>query len=194
MASGTTQQQQTRILQAGTAAPEFTLQTTPDQTLALSELRGRPVVLAFYPADWSPVCGDEMALFNAVLPDLQELGAEMIGISVDGVWCHAAFAKARNLHFPLLADFEPKGAVARQYGAYREQEGVSERALFVVDEKGTIAWSYLSPIGVNPGADGVLRALEALRDTGDASEEASASDSRRSPVSGDRDADSEARA
>jgi peroxiredoxin len=194
MASGTAQQQQTRILQPGTRAPEFTLHTTPDQTLALSELRGRPVVLAFYPADWSPVCGDEMALFNAVLPDLQELGAEMLGISVDGVWCHAAFAKARNLHFPLLADFEPKGAVARQFGAYREKEGVSERALFVVDEKGTIAWSYLSPIGVNPGADGVLRALEALREKSGSSTEESASNSRPTPVSGDRDAGSEARA
>jgi peroxiredoxin len=74
---------------------------------------------------------------------------------VDGVWCHAAFARERNLHFPLLADFEPKGAVSRLYGAYREKEGTSERALFVVDARGTIAWSYLSPIGVNRGADGV---------------------------------------
>ena len=193
MASGTAQQQ-SRILEAGTPAPEFTLQCTPDQTLALSELRGRPVVLAFYPADWSPVCGDEVALFNAVLPDLEELGAEMIGISVDGVWCHAAFAKARNLHFPLLADFEPKGAVARQYGVYRDKEGVTERALFVVDQKGTIAWSYLSPIGVNPGADGVLRALEALRDPDGAPKQDGASSSRPSPKSGDRDAGSEARA
>lgn len=164
MAAGTTEQQQgARILPAGAPAPDFTLHSTPDQKLSLSELRGRPVVLAFYPADWSPVCGDEVALFNAVLPDLQELGAEMLGISVDGVWCHAAFARARNLHYPLLADFEPKGAVARQYGAYREKDGVCERALFVIDDKGTIAWSYLSPIGVNPGADGVLRALESLQ-------------------------------
>src|SRR5690348_18268392 len=169
MASGSTQQQErVEILAAGTPAPDFTLHSTPDQKLSLSELRGRPVVLAFYPADWSPVCGDEMALFNAVLPDLQELGAAMLGISVDGVWCHAAFARARNLHFPLLADFEPKGAVSRLYGAYREGDGVSERALFVIDGKGNIAWSYLSPIGVNPGADGVLRALEALKEKSDA--------------------------
>ena len=138
MASATIQQQQgAGILQAGTPAPEFTLHSTPDQRLSLSELRGRPVVLAFYPADWSPVCGDEMALFNAVLPDLQELGAEMIGISVDGVWCHAAFARARNLHFPLLADFEPKGAVARQFGVVpRKATASAERALFVIDGKG----------------------------------------------------------
>lgn len=195
MASATIQQQQgAGILQAGTQAPEFTLHSTPDQRLSLSELRGRPVVLAFYPADWSPVCGDEMALFNAVLPDLQELGAEMIGISVDGVWCHAAFARARNLHFPLLADFEPKGAVSRQFGAYRDGDGVSERALFVIDGKGDIAWSYLSPIGVNPGADGVLRALEALKTKRDASTGTTADERRPEPTRGDRGGDTEARA
>ncbi len=167
MASGTTQQQ-AGILPAGTPAPDFTLHSTPDQTVSLAELRGQPFVLAFYPADWSPVCGDEMALFNAVLPDIEELGARMIGVSVDGVWCHAAFARDRKLHFPLLADFEPKGEVARRFGVYRERDGITERALFVVDDKGTIAWSYLSPVGVNPGADGVLRALEALRADGSA--------------------------
>lgn len=193
MASGTSQQHD-GILQAGTPAPEFTLNSSPDQTLSLSELRGRPVVLAFYPADWSPVCGDEMALFNAVLPDLQELGAEMIGVSVDGVWCHAAFARARNLHFPLLADFEPKGAVSRQFGAYRDKDGVSERALFVIDAKGNIAWSYLSPIGVNPGADGVLRALESLKGKDAASSGAKAGGQRPASPSENRGADSEARA
>jgi peroxiredoxin len=195
MASGTNQQQKSAgILQAGTQAPQFTLHSTPDQTLSLSELRGRPVVLAFYPADWSPVCGDEMALFNAVLPDLQELGAKMVGISVDGVWCHAAFARTRNLHFPLLADFEPKGAVSRQFGAYREGDGVSERALFVVDGNGDIAWSYLSPIGVNPGADGVLRALENLREKSGASTGPQADERRPASPRGDRGADTEARA
>jgi peroxiredoxin len=152
----------TSILPAGTPAPDFALHATPDQRLSLHELRGRPVILAFYPADWSPVCGDEMALFNAVLPEFREHGAEMVGISVDGVWCHAAFARDRNLHFPLLADFEPKGEVARRYGVYREEEGECERALFVIDPEGTIRWSYLSPVGLNPGADGILKALESL--------------------------------
>lgn len=150
------------ILPPGTAAPEFTLHVTPDQTLSPSELRGRPVILAFYPADWSPVCGDQMALYNEVLPEFQKFGAELLGISVDGVWCHEAFAKDRRLHFPLLADFEPKGEVARKYGAYREKEGVCERALFVIDKNGKITWSYCSPIAVNPGADGILQALEDL--------------------------------
>jgi peroxiredoxin len=156
------QSRTTGILKAGTPAPEFTLNTTPDQRVALSDFRGQPVVLAFYPADWSPVCGDQMTLYNEILPEFRKHNAALLGISVDGVWCHGAFAQARRLHFPLLADFEPKGAVARTYGAYRKREGVAERALFVLDGEQTIVWSYLSPIGVNPGADGILEALESL--------------------------------
>ena len=150
------------ILRAGAEAPGFRLSSTPDQQLSLSELRGAPVVLAFYPADWSPVCGDQMALYNEILPEFRRHGAQLLGISVGGAWCHRAFSEARHLHFPLLADFEPKGAVARAYGVYRDGEGTSERALFVIDGRGTVAWSYVSPIGVNPGADGILDALETL--------------------------------
>jgi peroxiredoxin len=151
-----------KILPAGTVAPDFKLRVTADQWLSLSDLKGKPVVLAFYPSDWSPLCGDQMVLYNEVLPDIRELSAELVGVSVDGVWSHQAFAKDRHLHFPLLSDFHPKGAVARSYGAYREDEGVCERALFVIDGNGVIFWSYLSPIGVTPGADGILEALEAL--------------------------------
>ena len=147
----------------GTRAPEFTLRCTPDQSVSLNEFRGRPVVLAFYPADWSPVCGDQMALYNEMLDEFQEFQAEVIGISVDGAWCHAAYAKQNKLHFPLLADFEPKGAVARAYGVYDEKDGTCERALFVIDPKGVIHWSYVSPVGVNPGANGILSALEDLK-------------------------------
>jgi peroxiredoxin len=150
------------ILSAGTPAPDFSLHVTPDQKLSLSELRGKPVILAFYPADWSPVCGDQMALYNEILPEFQKYGAELVGISVDGVWCHAAFAKDRHLHFPLASDFEPKGEIAKSYGAYRAENGVTERALFVIDRNGVIAWSYCSPIAINPGAEGILEALEAL--------------------------------
>jgi peroxiredoxin len=149
-------------LPAGTPAPEFTLPSTPDQKLSLSDFRGSPVILAFYPADWSPVCGDQMALYNEVLPEFRRYGAYLLGISVDGAWCHAAYREHRNLHFSLLADFEPKGEVARRYGVYRKQEGVCDRALFVIGGDGRIAWSYVSPIGVNPGADGILTALENL--------------------------------
>ena len=156
------------ILSAGTLAPGFKLRVTPDQYLSLSDLKGKPVILAFYPADWSPVCGDQMALYNEVLPEFRKHDAELLGISVDGAWCHAAFVKDRHLHFPLLADFHPKGAVAKSYRAYREDEGVSERALFVIDRSGVIFWSYCSPIAVNPGADGILDALEKLPTQGNA--------------------------
>jgi peroxiredoxin len=151
------------VLNLGTQAPVFTLLSTPDQSVSLNEFRGRPVVLAFYPADWSPVCGDQMALYNEVLDEFQQFQAELIGISVDGAWCHAAFARQNKLRFPLLADFEPKGAVARAYGVYNEKDGVCERALFVIDPEGIIHWSYVSPIGVNPGANGILSALEDLK-------------------------------
>jgi peroxiredoxin len=150
------------FLKPGTPAPDFTLRSTPDQTLSLSELRGHPVVLAFYPADWSPVCGDQMTLYSEIMSEFERFSASVLGISVDGAWCHTAFREHQKIAFPLLADFEPKGGVARRYGAYRHQDGVAERALFVLDENGVITWSYLSPIGVNPGADGILRALESM--------------------------------
>lgn len=148
------------LLRPGARAPDFTLPAAPDQTIALSELRGRPVALFFYPADWSPVCGDQAALYNELLPEFRKLGAHLLGISVDGVWCHLAYAKERKLRFPLLSDFEPKGRVSRSYGAYRS--GLSERALFVVDPEGLVFWSHLSPVGLNPGAEGLLDALEEL--------------------------------
>jgi len=143
-------------------APEFQLNSTPDQKVKLSDFRGNPVILAFYPADWSPVCGDQMSLYNEILAEFRRHGAQLLGISVDGVWCHRAFADSRKLHFPLLADFEPKGDVARAFGVYRTGEGICERALFVLDGDGVVRWSYVSPVGVNPGADGILEALEKL--------------------------------
>ena len=149
-------------LPAGTVAPDFSLPATPDQAVTLSDFRGQPVILAFYPEDWSPVCGDQMALYNEVLSEFRRYDAELLGISVDGAWCHLAFARDRKLAFPLLADFEPKGRVARLYGVYRADQGVTERALFVIDAAGIIRWSYVSPVAINPGADGILRALESL--------------------------------
>lgn len=127
-----------KLLGPNAKAPDFTLHVTADQTLSLSELKGKPVILAFYPADWSPVCGDQMSLLNEILPEFRKQGAELLGISVDGAWCHDAFASNRKLHFPLLSDFEPKGAVARQYGVYRDKEGCCERALFVINKDGII--------------------------------------------------------
>jgi peroxiredoxin len=153
-------------LPPGTSAPDFELPSTPDQAVSLADFRGQPVILAFYPEDWSPVCSDQLALYQEVLPEFQKFNAELLGISVDGVWSHLAFAKDRNLHFPLLADFEPKGDVARAYQVYRATEGTSERALYVIDADGIVRWSYVSPVGVNPGAEGILRALESLGEEG----------------------------
>jgi peroxiredoxin len=149
-------------LETGTPAPEFTLQSAPDEAASLADFRGHPLIIAFYPADWSPVCGDQMALYNQVLPEFQRYGAAILGISVDGAWSHHAFAADRKLRFPLLADFEPKGEVSRRYGVYDHAEGTSERALFVLDGDGVIRWSYVSPPDINPGADGILKALEAM--------------------------------
>jgi peroxiredoxin len=149
-------------LSAGTPAPAFSLSSTPDQRVALSEFRGRPVIVVFYPADWSPVCGDQLALYNELREEFAKFDAALLAISVDGVWCHLAFAQNRGYHLTLLSDFEPKGAVARRFGVYRDNDGFAERALFVLDKDGVIRWSYVSPVGVNPGADGILSALEAL--------------------------------
>jgi peroxiredoxin len=149
-------------LQSGAQAPEFDLHSTPDQSVRLSDFRGRRLIIAFYPADWSPVCTDQMALYNEILPEFQRLGASLVGVSIDHAWCHMAFAQSRNLHFPLLADFHPKGETAQAYGVYDDEIGMADRALFVLDEEGVIRWSYVSPIGVNPGADGILNALESM--------------------------------
>jgi peroxiredoxin len=162
MNTNASREQRVAALAPGARAPDFRLHSTPDQKVARSDFAGRPVVLAFYPADWSPVCSDQMVLYQEILSDFAKHDAQLLGISVDGVWCHAAFAQNRKLRFPLLADFEPKGDVARAYGVYRNGEGYSERALFVIDAQGLVAWSYVSPVGVNPGADGILHALEQL--------------------------------
>ncbi len=150
------------MLQIGTIAPGFALYATPDGKICLSDFKGKRVILAFYPADWSPVCGDQMALYNESLPFFQRHNAEVVGISVDSKWCHQAFSENRDLRFPLLADFEPKGDVARLYEAYDDNTGECKRALYIIDEEGIIRWNYLSPTDINPGADGILDALEIM--------------------------------
>jgi peroxiredoxin len=161
-------------LPPGTLAPDFRLlsadaakqppgsRVPPDEWVSLDELRGARAVLVFYPADFSPVCGDELALFSEVYPEFERHNAKVYGISVDSAWCHRAYAHEQKVRFPLLADYHPKGEVSRRYGSYRDEDGFSERALFVLDENATVVWSYVSPIDVNPGVDGVLDALERL--------------------------------
>jgi peroxiredoxin len=150
------------MLPIGTIAPYFELYSTPDQKLKLNEIRNKKIVLAFYPADWSPICDDQMTLYNEMGKYFARHNAQVIGVSVDSKWSHLAFSEHRNFHFPLLSDFEPKGAVARLYEVYDAGTGECKRALYVIDENKIIRWTYLAPIGLNPGADGILNALEEI--------------------------------
>ena len=151
-----------------TPAPDFTLPRSAHASVSLRDFRGRRLVLAFYPANWEPVSREQLALYEEYLPAFRDLHAEAVGISPDGIWSHAAFSQEVGIRFPLLSDSQPKGAVARAYGAYLEDKGASSRALFVVDERGIIRWSRAYPLLVNPGVDGILRALEPMGAIGDA--------------------------
>lgn len=158
------------LLKEGEKAPDFTLAShagagagSPEDKISLSHFRGKNVILVFYPADWSSVCGDQLTLYNEILPMLEEQNAILLGISVDGVFCHAAFRENRGYKMNLLSDFEPKGAVAKIYGVYRADDGFSERALFVIDKTGVIRYSYISPMDVNPGANKILKSLRAIQ-------------------------------
>jgi peroxiredoxin len=157
---------QDQITAPGQRAPDFELKTASTESVRLSDLRGQPVVLAFYPADFSPVCSDQLALYQAASPMFAQYGAQVLGLSADGVYSHQAFAQARGLQFPLLSDWWPHGRTAQAYGAFDDDSGMAARALFVLDEDGVVNWSYLSPAGVNPGADGILSALEAMAANG----------------------------
>ncbi|SDZ28305.1 Peroxiredoxin [Micromonospora pattaloongensis] len=145
-----------------TPAPDFTLPASPHRAVSLSSLRGRPVVLAFYPGDRSRVCGEQLALYQTLMPEFHQFGATVLGVSVDSVRSHRMFASRRGIRFDLLSDARPRGAVARRYGVYRPDDGFCERALFLIDGDGTIVYSHVSPREVNPGVDGILAAVEAL--------------------------------
>ena len=158
------------MLEIGSKAIDFTLKSQAGEaagdageTVKLSDYQGKNVVLVFYPADWSAVCGDQLSLYNEVLPMFEDLNAELFGISVDSEFCHSAFRENRGLDITLLSDFEPKGEVAKKYGVYNGDKGFCERALFVIDKDSVVRWNYLSPVNVNPGADGILKALKEIQ-------------------------------
>ena len=132
-------------LPVGTAAPEFTLRDAQNRPVSLSDFRGTPVVLVFYPLDWSPGCSQQLELYQQELDEFTSRGVALLGISVDSIYSHGAWAAVRGLTFPLLSDFSPKGEVARRYGVWREEDGFSERALYVVDADGVIRWAHVSP-------------------------------------------------
>jgi peroxiredoxin len=148
------------VIEAGATAPDFTLPDQDGKQVSLSDFRGRPVVLVFYPADFSPVCTDQLSVYQEVLPEFEERKVQLLGISVDGAFCHRAFKNHMNLDLPLLADFHPKGEVARRYGVWSEKHGVAGRALVLVNAEGVVEWSYLSPPLEVPGANLIFDALD----------------------------------
>jgi peroxiredoxin len=148
------------LIEPGAQAPEFTLPDQDGNEVSLADLRGRTVVLAFYPADFSPVCTDQLSIYQEVLDELEERGAKLFGVSVDGAFCHRAFRSHTNLTIPLLADFHPKGEVAKAYGVWSEEHGVSGRALVMVGPDGRVEWSYMSPPLEVPGANLIFDALD----------------------------------
>lgn len=149
-------------LPVGATAPDFVLERAPEETVALSGLRGRPVVLAFYPGDWTPVCNDQLIDLTAHLGAFHRRGAEVVGISIDSAWSHQAFAEARQISVSLLADFHPKGEIARAYGVYSDDWGIAQRAIFLLDADGVIRWRRVVPPWVNPGVSEVVAALDLL--------------------------------
>jgi peroxiredoxin len=148
------------VIEAGATAPDFTLPDQDGNQVSLADFRGQTVVLVFYPADFSPVCTDQLSVYQEVLPQFEEHEAKLLGISVDGAFCHRAFKNHMNLDIPLLADFHPKGEVARAYGVWAEKYGIAKRALVVVGADGVVTWSYESPPLEVPGANLIFDALD----------------------------------
>ena len=151
------------MIQPGSPAPEFSLPNHEGKKVSLADFRGRKVMLVFYPLDFSPVCTDQLSLYQEVLEQIEERGASLIGISVDSTWAHRAFREKLGITIPLLADFEPKGAVTRSYGAFLDEVGHGNRSLVLVDEEGVVAWVHESPTPLEiPGANLIFDALSAV--------------------------------
>ncbi|MGA8219156.1 MAG: redoxin domain-containing protein [Solirubrobacterales bacterium] len=149
------------MIEAGTRAPDFTLPDHEGNEVSLSDFAGRRLILAFYPLDFSPVCTDQLSLYQEVLGDIEAQGAVLVGISVDSAHCHRAFREQLNLTMPLLADFNPKGAVTKAYGAWIDQVGHGNRSLVLV-ENGEVTWSHASPTPLEiPGANLIFDAISA---------------------------------
>jgi peroxiredoxin len=151
------------LIEAGESAPEFTLPNHRGEPVSLSDFRGRKVMLVFYPADFSPVCSDQLSIYQEVLDEIDDAGVQLLGISVDSSWTHNAFRKQLGLDIPLLADFHPKGEVSRSYGAYIDDYGTSNRSLVLIDDEGVVRWVHESPSPIEiPGANLIFDALEAV--------------------------------
>lgn len=148
------------MIAVGEQAPDFTLRNQDGEKVSLSDYRGRKLMLVFYPGDFSPVCGDQLSIYQEVKPEIAAKGVELVGISVDGFFAHKAFQEKLGIDTTLLSDFEPKGEVARAYGSYVEKMGFANRTLVLIDEEGVVAWTYESPNpGEIPGANVIFDAL-----------------------------------
>ena len=149
------------MIEAGTPAPDFSVSDQDGNMIGLGDFSGRKLVLAFYPLDFSPVCTDQLSIYQEVLPEIEAKGAALVGVSVDSAYCHRAFRDKLNLTIPLLADFHPKGAMSREYGAYQEDFGTNNRSLVLVGEDGVVRWSHATPsVKEIPGANLIFDALE----------------------------------
>jgi peroxiredoxin len=149
------------VIETGAPAPDFSLLDQDGQRVSLEDLRGQTSVLVFYPLDFSPVCTDQLSIYQELLSDFEARGVKLYGISVDSAFCHKAFQDKINLTFPLLADFEPKGATAKAFGVYNDEYGTSQRALVLLGPEGVVKWSYVSPSALEiPGANLIFDALE----------------------------------
>jgi peroxiredoxin len=149
------------MIEAGTPAPDFLVSDQDGNMVGLGDFSGRKLVLAFYPLDFSPVCTDQLSIYQEVLPEIEAKGAALVGVSVDSAYCHRAFRDKLNLTIPLLADFHPKGAMSREYGAYQEDFGTNNRSLVLVGEDGVVRWSHATPsVKEIPGANLIFDALE----------------------------------
>ncbi len=148
------------MIEVGENAPDFSLRNQDGEDVSLADFRGRRLVLVFYPADFSPVCTDQLSIYQEVLPEIEERGANLVGVSVDSRWAHKAFQEKLGIDIPLLADFHPKGEVSRAYGAYIEERGHPNRSLVLIDEKGVVRWAHESPSPAEiPGANLIFDAL-----------------------------------
>jgi peroxiredoxin len=148
------------MIAAGEPAPDFTLRDQDGEEVSLSSFRGRKVLLVFYPFDFSPVCSDQLSLYQEVKPEIAAKGVEMLGVSIDHHYAHKAFQEKLGIDTTLLADFEPKGEVARAYGSYLDAVGMANRTLVLIDEEGTVEWAHeAANPGELPGANLIFDAL-----------------------------------
>jgi mycoredoxin-dependent peroxiredoxin len=154
-------------ISVGQPAPDFTLKDQHQKDVKLSDFKSKKnVVLVFYPLDWSPTCTNEHACFVNDMKKFETLDAEVLGVSVDSVWSHKAYAEKMGIRYSLLADFQPRGGMAEKYGAYLPEKGITGRAIVIVNKDGKVAWAKNYDIPVVPDLNEVASALQQVKSAG----------------------------